>query len=288
VHAPRLKLQPLAVSVDPSLSGSTEIQIPGAVKHQQTRKRWGLPQQAVLFVFSFDLNSTIQRKNPLGVINAFQKAFPAGDPLAEQVALVIKTHRASAPDHRWQLIHRLAQADPHLHLLETTLPRPELMALYAACDVFVSLHRAEGFGRNIAEALLLGLDVIATDHGGNVDFCLPPLAHLAESYPLALRSGDYPHHEGQCWGQPSEKEAAKLMRQIAERRFAVRAAQHVDANLNRNPAVLAAYQEQFSVAAAGARYRDRLEELWGQRQEFAGRLRWGEKAVSTNPLNNVD
>jgi hypothetical protein len=58
--------------------------------------------------------------------------------------------------------------------------------------------------------------------------------------------------------------------------------------LNCNPAVLAAYQEQFSVAAAGARYRARLEELWGQRQELAGRLRWGKKAVSTNPLNSVD
>lgn len=207
---------------------------------------------------------------------------------SQQVALVIKTHRASALDRTWQLIQRLAQADSRLHLVQNKLPRPELMALYAACDVFVSLHRAEGFGRNIAEALLLGLDVIATDHGGNVDFRLPPLAHLVESYPLALRSGDYPHHEGQCWGQPSEKEATKLMRQIAERRLAVGDAQRFDTYPKRNPGVMAAYQEQFSVTAAGARYRDRLEDLWGQRQELAGRLRWGEKAVSANPLKSVD
>ena len=103
---------------------------------------------------------------------------------SQQVALVIKTHRASALDRSWQLIQRLAQADSRLHLVQNKLPRPELMALYAACDVFVSLHRAEGFGRNIAEALLLGLDVIATDHGGNVDFRLPPLAHLVESFRL--------------------------------------------------------------------------------------------------------
>ena len=68
----------------------------------------------------------------------------------------------------------------------------------------------------------------------------------------------------------------------------VRAAQHVDTYPKRKPAVLAAYQEQFSVAAAGARYRVRLEELWGQQQELAGRLRWGKNAVSTNPLNSVD
>jgi len=73
-----------------------------------------------------------------------------------------------------------------------------------------------------------------------------------------------------------------------DRYLGVRAAQHVDAYPNRNPAVLAAYQQQFSVAAAGARYRARLEELWGQRQELAGRLRWGKKAVSTNPLSSVD
>ena len=68
----------------------------------------------------------------------------------------------------------------------------------------------------------------------------------------------------------------------------VRAAQHVDTYPNCNPVVMAAYQEQFSVAAAGTRYRARLEELWGQRQQLAGRLRWGEIAVSTNPLNSVD
>ena len=269
-NAPQLQLQPLAVSLDPPSSDPKAMQLPTAAERLQIRRHRGLPQQAVLFVFSFDLNSSIQRKNPLGVINAFQRAFPADDPLGEQVALVIKTHRPAVSDHRWQLIQRLVQHDLRLHLLEATLPRPELMALYAACDVFVSLHRAEGFGRNLAEALLLGLDVIATDHGGNVDFCLPPLAHLVESYPLALRSGDYPHHQGQHWGQPSEQAAAELMRTIAQRRLEADAVN----DPSRDPAVLAAYQERFSVAAAGARYRARLEELWSHRHHLAEGLRW--------------
>ena len=58
-----------------------------------------------------------------------------------------------------------------------SLEREELLALYGCCDVFLSLHRSEGFGRGMAEALQLGLDVIATAYGGNADFCSGPLAH---------------------------------------------------------------------------------------------------------------
>jgi glycosyltransferase involved in cell wall biosynthesis len=63
------------------------------------------------------------------------------------------------------------------------------MELYRACDCFVSLHRAEGYGRGIAEALLLGLDVIATGHGGNVDFCRKAGARLVAHKDIPLKPG---------------------------------------------------------------------------------------------------
>jgi glycosyltransferase involved in cell wall biosynthesis len=50
--------------------------------------------------------------------------------------------------------------------------------------VFLSLHRLEGFGRGMAEALQLGVDVIATAYGGNTDFCTGPLAHPLRRRPL--------------------------------------------------------------------------------------------------------
>jgi glycosyltransferase involved in cell wall biosynthesis len=140
-----------------------------------TRKQWSLPETEYLFVFSFDGNSSLARKNPLGVIEAFKLAFPNGH---EAAGLVIKCMRPDANNPSWQLILKLAASDSRIHIIDQMLSKPEVLGLYKVCDCFVSLHRAEGFGRGIAEALLLGLNVIATNHGGNVDFCLPGYAYL--------------------------------------------------------------------------------------------------------------
>ena len=120
-------------------------------------------------------------------------------------------------------------------------------------NLSLSLHRVEGFGRGMAEALQLGVDVIATAYGGNTDFCA----------------------DGHVWGGPDLDHAAELMHQVAARRLAM-ANDHDAAAVDpsRDPSVLAAYRQRFSWAAAGARYRARLEDLWGQRRELAGRLKW--------------
>ena len=120
-------------------------------------------------------------------------------------------------------------------------------------NLSLSLHRVEGFGRGMAEALQLGVDVIATAYGGNTDFCA----------------------DGHVWGEPDLDHAAELMRQVAARRLAL-ATDHEAAatDPSRDPSVLAAYRQRFSWAAAGARYRARLEELWGQRRELGEQLKW--------------
>ena len=125
----------------------------------------------------------------------------------------------------------------------------------------ISPHRLEGFGRGMAEALSLAVDVIATAYSGNTDFCTGPLA--------------YPCADGHVWGEPDLDHAAELMQQVAARRLAL-ANDHeaAAADPSRDPEVLEAYRQRFSWAAAGARYRARLEELRGQRRELAGRLKW--------------
>ncbi len=150
---------------------------------------------------------------------AFLRAFPANHPLADQVALLIKTHRPSQPNRNWNRLKAEAANDPRLHILEKTLPHTELLELYAACDCFISLHGAEGFGRGLAEALMLGLDVIATDHDGNTDFCHGPLAHPERCTMVRVNNGDYPYHHGQQWAQPSVTHAAELMQEVVERRL---------------------------------------------------------------------
>lgn len=258
--APLLEQMPLPVSIPSSLNQ------PLTAEHRQViRARHQLPVDAVLFTFSFDLNSSIHRKNPLVALRAFQRAFPPGHPLADQVALLIKTHAPKSPSPEWMRFKQDIAADPRLHTMESTLPRSKLLELYAACDAFASLHRAEGFGRGMAEALLLGLDVIATDHGGNTDFCTGPLAHPVRHQLIPVLNGEYMYHRGQHWAQPSSTHAAELMQQVAARRLEQGPPK---------PELVDSYRERFDPAVCGARYRLRLEALWAQRDQLNERLRW--------------
>ena len=92
------------------------------------------------------------------------------------------------------------------------LRRPELLALYKCCDCFVSLHRSEGFGRNIVECLMLGLDVIATGYSGNLDYSTASNMHLVDYSLCKVKKGEYFGAEGLQWAEPSVKKAAELMR----------------------------------------------------------------------------
>lgn len=178
------------------------------------RADFSLPEDAYLFCFSFDLNSSIYRKNPMACIRAFQKAFPATLQLDKPVGLIIKCHSPARQDKNWTGLKELAREDPRIHIIEKTLAREDLLALYSCCDCYMSLHRAEGFGRGIAEALLLGLDVIATDYSGNVDFCREnPAAHMASYNMVPVKDGEYPFGDGQLWANVNEDHVAELMRE---------------------------------------------------------------------------
>jgi glycosyltransferase involved in cell wall biosynthesis len=240
-----------------------------------TRDHLGLPIDAVVFVYSFDLNSTAIRKNPMAALEAFQQAFPLPQllfsqgrspnthPLSERVVLLIKAFPPSNFNAEWNWLQLRAQEDPRIHVLEANLERDELLAMIGCCDAFLSLHRSEGFGRGIAEALQLGLDVIATDYGGNTDFCKGPLAHLVRCQEIPIPRGAYPCADGHRWGDPDIGHAAQLMRQVAERRQMLinnPVAAAGDISCNRD--VLAIYRECFSFLSVGERYRARLSTLW--------------------------
>ena len=163
------------------------------------RHRFGLPENRTLFVFSFDGNSFIERKNPLAIIEAFHQAFPLTE---ESVALVIKCMRPDIHNPAWQSILAAAKVDNRLIILDARLSKTEVLELYRACDCFISLHRAEGFGRGIAEALLLGLEVIASDYGGNTDFCRAAGAKLIPCRLKATNSNDYVEGQDNFWAEP--------------------------------------------------------------------------------------
>lgn len=184
----------------------------GEVSNKQ-RRHWQLPEQAYLFVFAFDMNSTLARKNPAGLIKAFLTAFP--NKTASEVGLVLKISHLKQQDPEWQKLEALIQQDTRIHLVAEELRRPDVLALYGCCDCYISLHRAEGFGRGLAEAQLLGLQLIATGYSGNMDFCSPPTL-LVEQQLSQLQPGEYFYGDGQYWAEPDIDHAAQLMQQCLQ------------------------------------------------------------------------
>jgi len=222
---------------------------------QKTREAYGLIEKAILFNFVFDLNSMIARKNPQAVLEAFQQAFATTE---LDVGLVIKTFPPRRPEPLWELLKATAAKDKRITIIEADLDRSSILTLLACCDVYVSLHRSEGLGIGLAEALQLGLDVIATNYGGNTDFCRGPLAHPIPYHLIPVKPGEYPYYQGMVWAEPDLDTAVAVMRQVAMKR---RLSPTTD------QATVDSYRQRFSAGEVGAHFRRRLEELWQSRNE---------------------
>jgi glycosyltransferase involved in cell wall biosynthesis len=190
------------------------------VASRPDRSDYGLPDDALLFFFNFDASSSDARKNPWAIIRAFASAF-SDDERRGPVRLVLKTQNLDVqPDLRAELERRIGHVDGIL--LDGEIPRDHMDGLLAAVDVYVSLHRAEGFGLGIAEAMSLGKPAIVTAYSGNVDFttransCLVGYARR----PIDERDHRLTPHAGQVyepgliWAEPRVDQAARWMRYL--------------------------------------------------------------------------
>ncbi|MFC5354302.1 glycosyltransferase [Azospirillum himalayense] len=175
------------------------------------RSDFALPEDRFLFLYTFDWNSYPARKNPAAVVAAFQAAFP--DPAAP-VSLVLKTMGA-ADDAHWQALARMIEDDPRIGVVNTVLARDAVLGLCSVCDAVVSLHRSEGYGRTLAEAMLLGKPVVATAWSGNTDFCTPDTAAQVAVRFVSVKAGEYPYGEGMRWADPDHNAAVEAMRRVA-------------------------------------------------------------------------
>ena len=165
-----------------------------------SREELGLPEDRFLFLYVFDSNSYLSRKNPFGALKAFQNAFKGSD---KKVGMVFKTMNPKHESHEYQKFKKACLADSRVILIENTMDRGEVLGLMNACDAYVSLHRAEGFGRTIAEALMLKKPTIATDFSGNTDFegYIP-----VKQKKIPVKEGEYPFVESAdnaWWADPS-------------------------------------------------------------------------------------
>ena len=171
----------------------------------------GLPERPI-FLFAFDYLSTVERKNPLGLVDAFEAAFAPG----EGPLLVIKSINAERrPDQAERLRLRVA-GSPDVLLLEDYLDAEDRDALVALCDCYVSLHRSEGLGLTMAEAMALGKPVIATGYSGNLQFMTEANSFLVPWTPTSIPTRCEPYPQGGTWAEPDLEVAARLMRTVLE------------------------------------------------------------------------
>ncbi len=173
------------------------------------RARFGLPEEDVLYLFSFDFHSYSDRKNPDAVIEAFRKSFSPQD----KATLVIKAISVDSHPEAMMRIRELV-GDAKIKIIPDNLSRLDQLALIASCDVYVSLHRLEGFGLGMAEAMAFGKAVIATAYGGNTDFMRSGNSILVPYRLVQLERNVGPYSSGSYWADPDIDFAARAMREL--------------------------------------------------------------------------
>jgi glycosyltransferase involved in cell wall biosynthesis len=168
------------------------------------------------FLTVFDFHSSIERKNPLAAVQAFQKAFSAG----EQVELILKASNVN-PQHpgnasgQWERLCAASARDRRIRLITNRYSERQMQRLMGDASCLVSLHRAEGFGYVLADAMALGIPVLATAYSGNVDFC-----DEQTSFPVPYRLVPVQAHgalweeEDTRWAEPDIEAAADQMRRV--------------------------------------------------------------------------
>jgi GT2 family glycosyltransferase/glycosyltransferase involved in cell wall biosynthesis len=209
------------------------------------REMFGIPRDRLVFLVAFDVGSTSARKNPRMVIEAFREAFSAD----ENVFLVIKFHSTSMEPAITRQITRALRGADNVLIIADVLSEPDMAKLRAACDCFVSAHRSEGFGLNIAEFMALGKPVIATAYSGNMEFF-----DASVGYPVAYglvevesQAASYmPHY---VWADPRPESLKAQFRSVYEDQKGAWA---------RGRKAAKRMAEQFSAAQIGRDIRARL------------------------------
>jgi len=210
------------------------------------------------FVTVFDFDSSIERKNPLAVVMAFQDAFRVD----ENVELIVKTSNVN-PQHwsnawkQWEHLIGASAGDRRIKIVTERYTGEQMVALVRDADCVVSLHRSEGFGYLMSDAMAFGTPVIATDYSGNADFTGQDVA-----YPVAYKLIDVPRGaarwqcDGAVWADADMADAARQMRAVFD---------DYDAALARAQRARAGIAEKYSTAAFASGLSRRIDAIRGRR-----------------------
>ncbi|MFO0851534.1 MAG: glycosyltransferase family 4 protein [Gemmataceae bacterium] len=215
------------------------------------REHFGLKPGRFVVLFVFDMGSAMGRKNPLGLIQAFRKAFRPDEP----ADLVLKVSRGSQRPADLAAL-TAACRDNGVSLIDRVMPRAEVLALMNACHCYASLHRSEGLGYTVAEAMLLGKPVVSTDYSATTEFLTPEVGLPVDYRLVPVGDGHPPYPADARWAEPDVEYAAVRLRWVYDNREAARS--------------LGAKAKEYAArvldpTAAGRRMADRVRQLFAER-----------------------
>ncbi len=216
-----------------------------------TRADFGIGEGDFAVLMMFDSNSFAARKNPAGALEAFREAFGENPGNAK---LVVKINNPTEEDIAFVKEH--AGGGDSVILITERMDKKRLNSLIRLCDVYISLHRSEGFGLVMAEAMNLGVPVVATNWSSNVEF-MPPEAACMVDYTLVPVNNRYQFDNGELvWAEADVHQAARYLKRLKDdpewRAETGRAGQKV-------------IRERVTTAQCGERIRKRTEEILGRK-----------------------
>ena len=234
------------------------------------RDHFGLPSSTFLFGYAYDVNSYLDRKNPIALIEAFRREF--GE--SSEVLLVLKqSYGGATKNPAADRVQEAIAGAPNIRILDGDFDDREITSFQNQLDCFVSPHRTEGFGFNLAESMYLRKPVIATGYSGNVDFMNAGNSYLLKYRLVPIKHTAGPYKKGAMWADPDVDHLRSLMRHV----FANRTDREQKAT-----AAAKTIRKDYSSVQAGRRMQARFDEL-GVNQPRVNRALFSQHSMRRKP-----
>lgn len=218
------------------------------------RKHFNLPEDKFLFFMMYNSGSIMERKNPIGTLEAFKKAFDKDN---DKVGLVIKINEMEDSSEIAK-IREIFDGYSNIYFITENMSKVEVNSLVKAVDVLVSLHRAEGFGLGMAEAMLTGTPTIATNWSANTEFMNSDVACMVDYKLIELQEDHGLFKKGYRWADADTDQAAEFMKKLCEdREFADNMAERARTYI----------EEKLSMGSSVKLVKDRIQEIYSEKRK---------------------
>lgn len=220
-----------------------------AYNHRLKRLDYNLPDNRFLFMCAYDVFSIQARKNPLGAVEAFKRAFAKND---TSVGLVIKVNNAAENPQEIRKLYAHVNGYSNCYIIEDVFDKPKFNSLLNLIDAYISLHRSEGFGLIPAEAMGFGKPVVMTKWSGNIDFMTDDNSCGVDYKLIPVSKLFGPYAPGQFWADPDINQAAYFMQKLySDKKFYSLISVQAKKTIHDN----------FSPSSIGKLIKDRMEQI---------------------------